>query len=83
MNDLYSEKECASMVKLNKCLTDLIISMKPNATKAEFQKLKVVIKSFVSQAKGVAAFVEKHKTDVVDDNSKKNDEKKKPSREVK
>lgn len=83
MNDLYSEKECAAMVKLNKCLTDLIISMKPDTTKAEFQKLKVVIKSFVSQAKGVAAFVEKHKTDVVDDKKTSDDKKKKPSREVK
>lgn len=85
MTDVYSEKEIQSMIKLNKCLTDLLISLKPNASKSEFQTVKRLIKAFVSQAKGVGTIIDKHKNDapVEDKKSTEKTEKKSIAREVK
>lgn len=78
MTDVYSDDERNKMIKCNKCLADLIIILKPDASKSEFQTIKRMIKSFVSQVKGISVIVDKHKNDNISDDtsSKKSDSKK-------
>lgn len=63
MNEVYNEKEREVLIKLNKCLSDLMVSFRSNMSPGEVQVIKRLIKAFVSQAKGVGKIIDKHKND--------------------
>lgn len=63
MTDVYDESERNSLIKLNKCLADLMVSFREGMNSSEVQVVKRLIKAFASQAQGVGKIIEKHKSD--------------------
>ena len=63
MDDVYNESERQSLIKLNKCLADLMVSFREGMNTSEVQVVKRLIKAFVAQAQGVGKIIDKHKND--------------------
>ena len=63
MTDVYDEPEINVLVKLNKCLSDVIVSTREGMTPQEVRVFKRLVQAFTSQSKRVQTIIEKHKKD--------------------
>ena len=63
MDKVYSEPEMKQFIKLNKCVADLVVTLRPDIGKKEINVAKRLIKAFTSQAVSVGKIIEKHKND--------------------
>lgn len=58
MNKVYSDEERENIGKLNKCLTDLMTTLKVSKSESDTAVIKRLIQAFTSQSKVVAKLVE-------------------------
>ena len=58
---VYNNSEIDNIKKLNKCLSDLMVTIKASTDKSSIQVIKRLIKAFTSQAAVVGKIVEKKK----------------------
>jgi hypothetical protein len=58
---VYNNNEIDNIKKLNKCLSDLMVTIKASTDKSSIQVIKRLIKAFTSQAAVVGKIVEKKK----------------------
>ena len=63
MDKVYSESEMKQFMKLNKCVADLVVTLRPDIGKKEITVAKRLIKAFTSQAVSVGKIIENHKND--------------------
>jgi hypothetical protein len=63
MKDVYSDEELNSIMKLNKILTDLMMTLKVQVTDNDVAVTKRLIKIFTVQCTNVSEFVERKKMD--------------------
>lgn len=61
---VYNDNEIDNIKKLNKCLTDLMITIKASTDKSSIQVIKRLMKAFTSQAAVVGKIVEKKKKEL-------------------
>lgn len=61
---VYNNNEIDNIKKLNKCLTDLMITIKASTDKSSIQVIKRLMKAFTSQAAVVGKIVEKKKKEL-------------------
>lgn len=61
---VYNNNEIDNIKKLNKCLTDLMITIKASTDKGSIQVIKRLMKAFTSQAAVVGKIVEKKKKEL-------------------
>lgn len=63
MVKVYSETDIKQFIKLNKCVADLVVSLKGKIEKSEVKVIKRLIKAFTSQAVVVGKIIDNHKND--------------------
>lgn len=61
---VYNKNEIDNMKKLNKCLADLMVTIKASTDKSSIQVIKRLMKAFTSQAAVVGKIVEKKKKEL-------------------
>ena len=61
---VYNNNEIDNIKKLNKCLADLMVTIKASTDKSSIQVIKRLMKAFTSQAAVVGKIVEKKKKDL-------------------
>lgn len=61
---VYNNNEIDNIKKLNKCLADLMVTIKASTDKSSIQVIKRLMKAFTSQAAVVGKIVEKKKNDL-------------------
>lgn len=61
---VYNDNEIENIKRLNKCLTDLMITIKASTDKSSIQVIKRLMKAFTSQAAVVGKIVEKKKKEL-------------------
>ena len=61
---VYNDNEIDNIKKLNKCLADLMVTIKASTDKSSIQVIKRLMKAFTSQAAVVGKIVEKKKKDL-------------------
>lgn len=76
---VYNNNEIDNIKKLNKCLADLMVTIKASTDKSSIQVIKRLMKAFTSQAAVVGKIIEKKKKDLPKAEVK--DTKKKPVQE--
>ena len=65
MKDVFNEKECIQLVKLNHCLADLMGMLRADIDSGSVMTVKRMIQAFVSEATGVVKMLEKRKEEPV------------------
>jgi hypothetical protein len=63
MKKVYTDDECENIIKLNKCLTDLIVTLRSSQDSSYVATVKRLIQAFISQSAVVAKIVEDKKND--------------------
>lgn len=58
MDKVYNDTERNQLLKLNHCLTDLMIMLRPDIDKNSIMTVKRMIQAFVAEASGVLKMVE-------------------------
>lgn len=61
---VYNNNEIDNIKKLNKCLADLMVTIKASTDKSSIQVIKRLMKAFTSQAAVVGKIIEKKKKDL-------------------